>query len=193
MTFDYGPGATALDPDEAEGLIPTHISTIAQLNQWEHSNILDAEEWAFSHKRPNVLTAEFIRELHRRMFEVTWNWAGTYRRSDKNIGVHWTGIGEAVRNMSADVQTWIDNRVISPQEVAVMLHLRCVQIHPFPNGNGRHARLLADVLLHQQGHERLPWGGQELQHHTAIRDTYLSALKSADAGDLGPLLQFAVT
>lgn len=193
MNFEHAEGATPLNTEEEEGLRPTHIVTVQQLNEWEHLNILTAEEWVLSRRRSDILKDSFVRELHRRMFDKTWTWAGKYRRSDKNIGVPWPGIAEAVRNMCEDVRTWMKHDVFPPIETAVRLHLRSVQIHPFPNGNGRHARLLADALLHSLDHRQLSWGSVDLQLRGAVRERYISALKKADGGDVRPLLDFAVS
>ena|SRR5687767_2296543 len=193
MDFAHAPGATPLDPDEAEGLIPLHITTRAQLDEWEHLNIIEGEEWAFAKKRSDVLTDHFFRELHRRMFGSTWKWAGTYRKTDKNIGIPWSRIPEGVRNLCADARAWIEYTSFSAEEAAVRLHLRSVQVHAFPNGNGRHARLLADVLLHTLGLPRLPWRGADLQRPSDTRDAYISALRRADLGEIAPLVLIART
>lgn len=193
MDFEYAPGATPLDPDEPDGLIPRHVSTRGQLDEWEHLNIIEAEEWAFAKKRSDVLTDHFFRELHRRMFGGTWAWAGTYRKTDKNIGIPWPRIPEAVRNMCDDAQAWIKYTTFPAEEAAVRLHLRSVQVHAFSNGNGRHARLLADLLLHTLGLPRLSWSGADLQQPSVTRSAYISALREADEGNVSALIRFART
>jgi len=85
-------GATPINPDDADELIPTHITTREQLNEWEQANILAAERWAFSRKRPGLLSRSFLQGLHRRMFDRTWRWAGRLRQVDTNIGDHWRHI-----------------------------------------------------------------------------------------------------
>ena len=87
MNLDYPPGATPLDPDEAAGLIPSHIANHGQLNEWEMVNILAGEQWAFGRRHPDLLGNGFICRLHKRMFGDTWRWAGTFRSTEKNIGV----------------------------------------------------------------------------------------------------------
>ena len=87
MTFEYPVGATPLDPEEEQGLLITHITTKGELDSWEQENILEASRWAASGRKKNVLTVEFIRDLHRRMFGNVWRWAGEYRTTGKNIGV----------------------------------------------------------------------------------------------------------
>ena len=193
MSFEFEPGSTPLDPEEADGLKPSHIMDMAALNEWEYANILDAEGWAFAHRHSTVLNDAFVRELHRRMFDRCWHWAGKYRRSDKNIGAHWPTIAEGVREMCTNAVTWIEQAAFPRTEAAVRLHLRCVQIHPFVNGNGRHARLLADVWLHGLGEPRLTWGRAELLKRGDVREAYLAALRQADHGDIAALLHFATS
>lgn len=191
MDVPQVPGATALDPDEAADLIPTHITTVGQLNEWEATNILLAEEWAFDRKSSNVTTEQFLKKLHLHMFDQTWNWAGRYRTTEKNIGPAPQSIPTEVREACANAEHWRENNVFSPTEFAVRFHHSIVSVHPFPNGNGRHARLLADVALFSIGEERLTWGRSSLQSPGAARSEYIAALKSADAGDFRSLLGLA--
>ena len=193
MKLEDPEGATPLDLDETKGLIPTHITTMEQLNEWEQANILDAEEWAFSARKRDPFTEQYVRDLHRHMFNSTWAWAGKYRLSDKNIGVPWTMIPQAVRDVCDDAKAWIEFDSHAEVEIAVRLHLRMVQVHPFPNGNGRHARLLADVVIERLGKPRLTWGNADLQSSGNARITYLNALRAADGGVIRPLLDFAAS
>ena len=181
-------GATPLDPDEAEDLLPSHIRTRAELNVWEQENILEAAEWV-RRTRKEALEESTIRELHRRMFSDTWTWAGQYRTSNKTIGVHWPRIPMDVRNLVEDGRYWLENAVFPIDEAAVRFHHRLVQIHPFPNGNGRHARLWCDLLLMQRGRPVIDWGGGKLDRSGELRTAYLEALWSADEGNLKPLLE----
>lgn len=182
-------GATLLDEDDAEGLIPTLVATRAQLNELEAENIRTGARWAAKFRpRRDILTESFLRELHRRMFGTVWEWAGAYRTVNTNIGVHWPTVPAATRDFCDDVRSWESAGEWSVQEIAVRLHHRLVQIHPFPNGNGRHARLLADVYLRDQT-PPLAWTGGGSDAET-VRAEYLSALRSADLGKFGPLLRF---
>jgi Fic-DOC domain mobile mystery protein B len=183
-------GATPLNPDEAEGLIPAHITSRRELNEWEGRNIQRAMVWALTRKRTSILNTRFTQELHRRMFDETWTWAGQFRRSDKNIGVAWEQILVQLHRLLEDVGYWIRNSTWSPPESAVRLHHRMVQIHPFVNGNGRHARLMADVLLFNHDLPRIEWGGPGLDAAGDMRRSYLDALRAADRGDFGPLLDY---
>lgn len=187
----HAPGATPLDPDETDGLIPSHISTQAQLNEWEEANILEARRWVFERRRGDILTEEFTREMHRRMFDKTWKWAGDFRRSDKNIGVDSGQIAIRLRQLLDDARYWIQHHTYPIDEIAARFHHRLVSIHPFANGNGRHARLMADILLVQTDAQPFTWGSKTLVTDGAERNTYVAALRAADAGDIKPLLQFA--
>lgn len=191
----HSPGATPLVPEELAELIPDHITTQAELNEWEQRNIIRGQEWALKSRSaifPNLLTDHFVRELHKKMFDDTWKWAGEYRKSGKNIGVDWTHIPEQVRNACEDATLWVKESVFEPEELAIRFHHRLVYIHPFPNGNGRHARLIADLLLMKQFKiERLSWGAYDLVSPGKARERYLSALREADNGFFGSLVNFA--
>ena len=193
MEFQYAPGATPLDPDEAAGLVPSHITTQADLNAWEQANILQAVRWVARQKKRDLLTEGFVRDLHRRMFDKTWKWAGTFRQSNKNIGVDWTKVAVKLRNLLDNTRFQIDHKVFEPDELVVRLHHQLVWVHAFPNGNGRHARLMADVLAQQLGRPRMTWGGAdvELVSMGTVRDRYLKALREADQGQWSALIAFA--
>ena len=193
MEFQYAPGATPLDPDEAAGLVPSHITTQADLNAWEQANILQAVRWVARQKKRDLLTEGFVRDLHRRMFDQTWKWAGTFRQSNKNIGVDWTKVAVKLRNLLDNTRFQIDHKVFEPDELVVRFHHQLVWVHAFPNGNGRHARLMADVLAQQLGRPRMTWGGAdvELVSMGTIRDRYLRALREADQGQWSALIAFA--
>jgi Fic-DOC domain mobile mystery protein B len=190
MKFEYAPGATPIDPSEAVGLIPAHLTLQRELNEYEEANILEATEWAFARRRGDPLTERFIHTVHARMFSHTWKWAGKARRSDKNIGVHWFEIPMHLKQMLGDVRVQIDKKAYVPAEIAARYHHRLVSIHLFPNGNGRHARLMADLLLTELAGQRFEWGRESLAAASEIRARYIAALKAADAGDCRPLLAF---
>ncbi len=189
----HAPGATPLDPDEVRGLIPMHIRSQAELNQWEQANILDGSAWAIRSREQAVLSERFVRELHRRMFGNTWRWAGTFRTTGKNIGVDATQIAVQLRELLENVRYWIEHQTFPLDEIAVRFHHRLVVIHPFPNGNGRHARLMIDVLLRRYGAKAFSWGGSNLETAGGARDRYLTALRAADTGDFAELLAFVRT
>jgi Fic-DOC domain mobile mystery protein B len=191
VKFSYPYGATPVDASEAEDLLPAHITTQRELNEWEALNILQALNWAVRKKSANVLDTAFIRTLHRKMFDQTWAWAGKFRTSNKNIGVEWPRIPEETLKLCDDATVWIRDRVFAPDEIAVRFHHRLVWIHPFPNGNGRHARLMADLLIRRLGQSVFPWGGVDLSTISKTRKAYIDALRAADRGDIMPLLAFA--
>ncbi len=190
MKFEYPAGATPIDPEEATGLIPTHITLQRELNEYEEANILEATEWAFARRRGDPLDGAFIYAVHERMFDRTWKWAGTPRRSGKNIGVPWTEIAVHLRQMLGDVRAQLEYRSYSPTETVARYHHRLVAIHIFPNGNGRHARLMADLLLTDLVGQRFEWGRGSLVAIGDLRARYIAALRAADARDYGPLLTF---
>ncbi len=191
MIYDYPPGATPIDPDEAGGLLLPHITNRSELDRWEQDNIAEAEAWALRRKPKDLLSADFIRKLHRRMFGNVWKWAGEFRRSGKNIGIDWRTIRPALKDLLEDAKVWIEFGSYPPDEIAARFHHRLVSIHPFANGNGRHARLMADLLLvHVLGRPRFTWGSRNLTHAGDCRQQYITALRAADRHDYRPLLEF---
>ena len=185
------PGATPLDPDEADGLIPLHITTKGELNAWEAANIIKGFQWIETRRSgESILLATTLRELHRRMFSQTWDWAGTFRKTDKNIGVHWPHIPERTRGLVADVAYQIENKTFGFDELAARFHHRLVSIHLFPNGNGRHARLAADALLKENDTAPFSWGSGSIDETGVVRSSYIAALRAADCGNYLPLIEF---
>lgn len=191
VNLDYPPGATPLDADELTGLIPKHIATQAELNEWEQLNILQGEAWGRKQQRKELLDEAFVRQLHKQMFGETWAWAGTFRNSGKNIGIDWQQIAIRLRDLLADVRYQIDHHTFPPDEIAVRFHHRLVSIHAFPNGNGRHARLMADLLAIKLGQPRFSWGSRSLVEANATRERYIQALQAADKHDYQLLCEFA--
>jgi len=184
-----GDGPTPLNEEERGGLIPSYITLRNELNEAEQANILEAGFWAFSRKR-DVLDVRFLNNLHKRMFGNVWRWAGKYRRSGKNVGVDAYRIPGELQQLIEDCRYWVDHRTYEPDEIAARFHHRLVWIHPFPNGNGRHARLATDLLLVSLGHERFSWGSKNLVDAGETRERYVAALREADNHNFQPLLGF---
>ena len=190
-----GGGNTPLGEDESEGLILNHINTRSELNEWEAENIKQALEWAGA-RTPDVLDADALRTLHRKMFEETWTWAGSYRTRDQNISpFRWSEVPRRMNDLLASTRARYEHAKASPDaldKLAARFHHHLVQIHPWPNGNGRHARLATDLLLHRWGRPHFSWGGAtHASDDSALRDNYLSALRAADAGSFDELFRFA--
>lgn len=185
-------GNTPLSAEELADLIPS-LATKEELNEWERENILLGREWAISDRTKPISMAsdEYIRKLHGKMFEETWKWAGQYRHTEKNIGVPVHEIREKLMQLFGDVRDWIENSTYYPDEIAVRFHHRLALIHPFPNGNGRHARLIADALEVRLGQPAFTWGSTNLVKEGEARTRYLEAIRAADNGDIQPLLKFA--
>lgn len=184
-------GATPLDPDTLLGLIPKHITTHNQLNEWEAQNIIEARKWAYIDRRiADIFTLKFVRMLHKKMFGNTWEWAGEWRKRQTNIGCD---PGEIVNNLYAlfdEINYQINGRIYPLNEIAIRLHHKLVLIHPFPNGNGRHARLMTDIFLLDKGGNPFNWGGTNLTQDSDVRKKYLSALRAADNHDFSLLKTF---
>ncbi|MFC1619839.1 mobile mystery protein B [Candidatus Neomarinimicrobiota bacterium] len=184
-------GATPLSPEETDDLIPVTITSRADLNEWEQANIQKAEAWAFSRDHKNLVSSEFICTLHKKMFDSVWRWAGQYRRSAKNIGIEWPDIPVEVKKLCDDCNYWIQYQSFASDEIASRFHHRLVTIHPFPNGNGRHSRMMADLIVTSLGYSRFTWGGGPgLAPNDTVRSQYLNALAKADQGNFEPLIRF---
>lgn len=192
LNLDYPPGATPLDRDEAAGLIPAHITTMGQLNDWEAQNIVQAELWLRGRRR-ELLTLDFVRLLHKRMFSETWKWAGRFRVTEKSIGIDPTQISPRTHDLLEDIKAQLQHKSYPVDEIAARFHHRLVSIHPFANGNGRHARLMADLLLEENGSPRFSWGQKSMMDAVSVRDQYIAALRAADSKDYQPLLDFVRT
>lgn len=185
------PGNTSLSPEEKEGLKLSHITTYAELNRWEQENIQEAIDWLERRQKSDILSERFIRQLHEKMLGKVWKWAGSFRRSEKNIGVKWIIVGQKLHQLLTDVRYWVENQTYSPDEIAVRFHHQLVLIHLFPNGNGRHARLMADILLTETlGQKPFTWGSGNLTETGELRKRYISALKAADNHDYSKLKEF---
>lgn len=182
--------ATPITPEERADLIPAYITVRDELNEAEELGIAEADRWAFSRRR-DVLDEAFLRQLHRRMFREVWKWAGTFRTTPRNIGIEAVLIGVSLRMLLDDVRFWIEHATFPPDEIALRFHTRLTWIHPFPNGNGRHARLVADLLIVQLGGKRFSWGGGRLVDPNELRARYIAAVRAADGDDLAPLVAFA--
>ncbi len=182
-------GSTPLDNEERDGLALSYVTTRGDLNAAEQANILRAEGWAFRRQR-NVLDRKVLNDLHEHMFGDVWKWAGNYRRTGKNIGVAAYRIPIDLQLVFDDCAYWIEHETYSPDEIAARFHHRLVLIHPYPNGNGRHARLAADLLLRQMNRARFSWGSAAATDPRVTRRAYIDALRAADDGDYAPLLAF---
>jgi Fic-DOC domain mobile mystery protein B len=191
MLFTYAEGATPLTLDEIRNLIPLHLTTQKQLNEWEQHNILQAEQWAFSGRKNSIMTTTFLRKLHRKMFDKTWKWAGQFRIYQTNIGCESAYIQQELGLAFNDAAYQMQMKVYSLREACVRLHHRIVLIHPFPNGNGRLARLFVDLILVSNKEPKFSWGsGGNLKEMGEARSTYLTALREADKGDYSKLIIF---
>lgn len=195
IKLEYPQGATPLDSNELGGLIPDYITTQGELNELERENVLEAQTWALRRPHTDFLNATFAFELHKRMFGRVWKWAGKQRRSEKNIGVRWPEITTELNNLFANTQYWLAHGTFDADGIAIRFHRTLVWIHPFVNGNGRHARLITEVLLVSSGREPFSWGRNastdRIEAEGTLRENYIAALKEADRGDHDRLLRFA--
>ena len=192
MKMEYLDGETPLDPDEMEGLKYPHIQTRGELNQLEQHNIQEGYKWlARQRKHKDLFTEAFILDLHKQLLGQVWSWAGSFRRTEKNIGVDPLVIGVELRKLLEDARYWVEHETYTREEFAARFHHRLVNIHPFPNGNGRHARIMTDVVL-ESVLDVLPieWGARTLDVEGEHRQNYIDVLRAADKDDYLPLIDF---
>ena len=192
MVMDDPDGATPLDPDELEGLKFSHIETRDELDQLEQQNIQEGYNWlARQRKYKDFISEDFLKALHEKLFGSVWSWAGQFRSSEKSIGIDPIHIPVELRNLLDDVKFWIENNTYSREEFAARFHHRLVKVHPFPNGNGRHARIMTDVILEKVlGVAPVNWGATPLEKDSEHRQKYIQALRAADNNDYRQLLEF---
>ena len=193
LTLNYIDGQTPLDEEEKEGLLIPTIATRGELDEFEQQNIEQAIQWTLSRsfKPEKVFTEEFIRMVHKRMYADVWAWAGEFRKTNKNIGIDKWQIPSALRCLLDDTHYWYENNTYPPDEIALRFKHRIVSIHCFPNGNGRHSRLMADIIIEKLYKEPVfSWGAANLSSEGDAREAYLKAVKAADRGDYSLLLAF---
>jgi Fic-DOC domain mobile mystery protein B len=194
LELNYINGQTPLDEDEKDGLLIKTISTRGDLDEFEQLNIEESKIWLLKTKPTltKILSEDFIKDLHFQMFGNVWRWAGTFRNSNKNIGVDKFEIPTQLRQLIDNTKYWVDNKTFSEDEIAIRFSHWLVQIHLFPNGNGRHSRLIADVLINK-GFNRaeFTWGSTNLTTAGTTRTSYLTALRNADEGNFADIITFA--
>lgn len=194
LELDYIDGQTPLEEEEKEGLLIKSISNRGELDEFEQQNIEEAIQWTIkrSFKKEEILTESFIRSLHERMYGNVWSWAGKFRKTNKNIGVDKQHIGIELKKLLDDTIYWLNNNSYSPDEIAVRFKHRLISIHCFPNGNGRHSRLMADIIIEKIFKQpEFSWGATNLVKQTDTRAVYIQAVKAADVNNYNPLLVFA--
>jgi len=194
LELEYNDGQTTLEEKEKEDLKISTITSHKELDEYEQLNIENAVEWLITKKlsADQVLSESFIKSLHKRMYSDVWKWAGQFRQSEKTIGIKWINIAIALKTLLDDTKYWIEHNSHTPDEIALRFKHRLVSIHCFPNGNGRHSRLMADILAEKiLGQLRFSWGNSNLVEATDTRKNYIKSLKAADQNNMAPLLAFA--
>ena len=192
MEMDYPKGATPLDPDEMEGLKFSHIQTQGELDELEQQNIQEGYNWLTRQRKyKDLLSEDFLKALHDKLLGSVWSWAGHFRQSEKNIGIDPLYIPVELRTLLEDAKFWVEHGTYGREEFAARFHHRLVKIHSFPNGNGRHARIMTDVILEKTlGVAPINWGSGSLNKDGEHREIYISALRAADNNDYQPLIEF---
>ena len=195
MNWDAVPGETPID--DLSGLKVKGIRLRRELNLLEAENLVKAAEKYFvgklTRKKARFDFAWLLR-LHQQMFGDVWTWAGRVRHFDTNLGVPHPQIEGVLFDLLKDMEHWTDTPW--PMQAA-MLHHRSVTIHPFPNGNGRWSRMLANIWLRLNKQPHPYWPEETVGEESIVRNEYLSALRAADERDYDPLFalhqRFTVT
>lgn len=194
LNLDYNNGQTPLDEEEKEGLLIPTITTKGELDEFEQQNVEEAIQWVLgrSLKAETIFTERFVKSLHKRMYGDVWKWAGNFRHSDKNLGIDKWQIPVALKTLLEDALFWVQNETYNPDEIAIRFKHRIVSIHCFSNGNGRHSRLMADIIVDKiYKRSVFSWGAANLSANGNERKIYLQAVKEADNGNYHNLIDFA--
>ncbi|MEQ9302306.1 MAG: mobile mystery protein B [Marinoscillum sp.] len=194
LDLEYLNGQTPLDEEEKEGLLIPSIATREELDEFEQQNVEEAFQWLIgkSIKPEKFFSEKFICDVHKRMLNQVWKWAGTFRQTQKNIGVDYWMVSQELNMLLGDAALWFQNEVFPPDELAIRFKHRLVSIHCFSNGNGRHSRLMADIIIEKLfGLELFSWGAGDLNRGGDIRADYLKALREADNESFDRLIKFA--
>jgi len=196
LNLQYEDGQTPLNEEEIDGLKIKSITTQGELDEFEQLNIEKAIEWTIhaNLKSEKILTEKFIKDLHKKMYGDVWKWAGDFRKTNKNIGINWIQVGVELKLLVDDTKYWIANKTYSPEEIAIRFKHRIVAIHCFSNGNGRHSRVMADLIMeHVFAKNIFTWQQSNMVKANETRKQYINALKEADNGNINPLIEFAST
>lgn len=196
IEFVYEDGQTPLSEEEKEGLLIKSITTHSELDEHEQLNIEKAVEWimGLKLKKDKILTEDFIKTLHKKMLGKVWRWAGEFRKSEKNIGVKWINIHVDLKTLLNDTNFWIENKTFPPDEIAIRFKHRLVNIHCFPNGNGRHSRIMADIIIESIFEENIfTWNHSNMVKANETRAEYIRSIREADKGNIEQLINFART
>jgi Fic-DOC domain mobile mystery protein B len=196
LVYAYEDGQTPLNEEEKEGLLLKSIINHGELDEHEQLNIENAMLWLYGQKlkKDKILSETFILNLHKKMFDTVWRWAGSYRKTEKNIGVSWINIRTDLKILLDDTIFWIDNSTYPPDEIAIRFKHRLVNIHCFPNGNGRHSRIMADIIIESIfKKEVFSWNQSNMVKADETRKEYIRSIREGDIGNISALIAFART
>ena len=188
MAWNAIPGETPID---ISGLKISGINNRLELSVVEAENVRKAIVKYFGgslSRRTAKFDLAWMLKLHYEMFGDVWKWAGKARTSDLNLGLPWHQVTTRIQDLCADLAYW-ETHWPDVLEQAVHLHHRSVQIHPFLNGNGRWARLLANIWLKLHKQPLTEWPEDAIGATSVIRDDYLAAIRAADTGNFAPLIE----
>lgn len=199
--YDAEYGETPIDEDVRGSLTERYrwVRTKAELNRAESTNISMAVAWLWENpfaEPADLLDQISLRQLHARMFNEVWLWAGKTRVQETNLGVEPSQITQRLQVLLGNTLWQIDNDAYPREEFGTRFHRDLVAIHCFPNGNGRHARLVANELARILGLGRnfYSWGRRSKESPAVVRRRYIDVIKHADStGDYMPLNKFSTS
>lgn len=195
LDLNFNKDGTILSDKEKDGLLIPTITTREELDEFEQQNIEKAVEFYLlrrKYKAEAILTEKYVFNVHKRMLGDVWDWAGTIRKTNKNLGIDLFQISPRLHQLLENCKYWIEHKTFSEEEIALRFKHEIVSIHVFPNGNGRHSRLMGDIIMkHIFKKPIFSWGQKDLVYKNEVRDNYIDALRKADNGDFTSLLGFS--
>jgi Fic-DOC domain mobile mystery protein B len=179
-------------PFDGSGLKIKSIKTRRQLNEAEFESILRVTK-KYLMSKPSQKLAPFtfgwLLELHREILGSIWSWAGEIRTTQKNIGVSANIVTAELGVIAIESEKRHSETGDLVIATAAEFHHRAVWVHPFEDGNGRWARLLANIWLMQHDQPVIIWPASDLRDtESPIRGEYIAAMKHADLRNYGPLI-----
>jgi fido (protein-threonine AMPylation protein) len=184
------PGETPIDPSGLRSPYKKWVKTRRQLAQPEAENIRKATLKYLTGKltcRKAPFDVAWMLRLHHEMLGDVWQWAGQTRRTGCQFGVDWQQIEMQLYGTVEDLEIWQESMDLLEQ--STNLHFRGVWIHPFQDGNGRWARLLANIWLRLNGEPIVEWPAEVSGIESRIRQEYLDCIRHAIDGEMGPLIK----
>ena len=160
--------------------------------QHESEALLAATQRAIDETRVDQrFTADDIARMHRTWLGEIYVWAGEYRQVNMRKGDFMFAAADQVPRLMLDWErgplyqfTPCRSQDIEEQARALaIVHAELILIHPFRDGNGRCARMLAMLMGLQAGLPALDFGGVRGER----KRRYIAAVHAAVGRDYAPM------